>query len=68
MPCQISLCPAPSFVLMLVCGLSGELSGFFFFPGSAAIIQRPGGERLILIQLSFPEWHELEQLEMTEVP
>lgn len=56
-------------VLLVVCGLSGDLSGcFFFFPVSASFIQRPEGERLILIHLSFPEWHEFEQLEVTEVP
>lgn len=63
-PCALLL----PLVLILECGLSGELSGFFFFPGSAAFIQRPGGEGLILIQLSFPQWHEFEQLGMTEVP
>lgn len=45
-------------VLLMVCGLSRELSEVFFFPGSAAFIQRPEGERLILVQLIFPEWHE----------
>jgi len=38
----------------------------FFFAGSAAFIQRPEGERSILIQLSVLGWHEFEQLEMTK--
>lgn len=70
MPCQTSLCPAPSFGADTGVWLIRRAVWIFifFFPGSAAFIQRPGGEGLILIQLSFPQWHEFEQLGMTEVP
>lgn len=69
MPCQTSQCPAPSSDAgVWLTRRAVWIFFFFLFPGSAAFIQRPGGERLVLIQLSFPEWHEFEQLEMTEVP
>lgn len=69
MCCQTSTCPAPSFGAdASVWFIKRAVWIFFFFPGSAAFVQRQGGETLILIQLSFTKQHEFEQLEMTEVP